>query len=202
MRDFRIAGDDGGISDLVARAQEKGLDRHEFFLQAFALFLESIEAPGGSSRSPVERASRKDIARGTPKHPTIDDSSDDIGGSLSSKRLAILRQRLLESLAVCRERLKVLRNAEIESHDKSLDGDDADVAELGIERANRQSEMVRIERQIRELSHAISKMASGAYGLCEETGEPIGFARLLANPTARLSIHAQERMERGRRMAA
>ena len=36
----------------------------------------------------------------------------------------------------------------------------------------------------------------GSYGFCEETGEPIGIPRLLARPTATLSLEAQERRER------
>ena len=33
------------------------------------------------------------------------------------------------------------------------------------------------------------------YGWCEETGEPIGLNRLIARPTANLSLEAQERRE-------
>ena len=36
---------------------------------------------------------------------------------------------------------------------------------------------------------------SGDYGWCEETGEPIGIPRLLARPTATLSLEAQQRRE-------
>ena len=36
----------------------------------------------------------------------------------------------------------------------------------------------------------------GDYGWCEETGEPIGIPRLLARPTANLSLEAQERREK------
>ncbi|HEU0203640.1 MAG TPA: TraR/DksA family transcriptional regulator, partial [Burkholderiaceae bacterium] len=33
------------------------------------------------------------------------------------------------------------------------------------------------------------------YGFCEETGDPIGIPRLLARPTATLSLEAQQRRE-------
>jgi DnaK suppressor protein len=39
------------------------------------------------------------------------------------------------------------------------------------------------------------RIESGEYGYCEETGEPIGLKRLLARPTATLSIEAQQRRE-------
>ena len=42
---------------------------------------------------------------------------------------------------------------------------------------------------------AIKRIDDGDYGWCEETGEPIGVARLLARPTATLSLEAQERRE-------
>jgi len=41
---------------------------------------------------------------------------------------------------------------------------------------------------------------AGSYGYCEETGEPIGVPRLLARPTATLSLEAQERRERVQRL--
>ena len=38
------------------------------------------------------------------------------------------------------------------------------------------------------------------YGYCEETGEPIGIARLMARPIATLGLEAQERHERRERV--
>ena len=40
----------------------------------------------------------------------------------------------------------------------------------------------------------------GDYGYCEETGEPIGVARLMARPTATLSLEAQQRRELKQKM--
>ena len=42
---------------------------------------------------------------------------------------------------------------------------------------------------------AIARIDAGDYGWCEETGEAIGIQRLLARPTATLSIKAQQRRE-------
>lgn len=42
---------------------------------------------------------------------------------------------------------------------------------------------------------AIRKIDEGDYGYCLDTGEPIGLKRLLARPTATLSVEAQERRE-------
>ena len=40
-----------------------------------------------------------------------------------------------------------------------------------------------------------SEFEGGEYGWCEETGEPIGIPRLIARPTATLSLEAQQRRE-------
>jgi DnaK suppressor protein len=45
------------------------------------------------------------------------------------------------------------------------------------------------------VQQSIARIDSGEYGWCEETGEPIGVPRLLARPTATLSLEAQERRE-------
>ena len=44
------------------------------------------------------------------------------------------------------------------------------------------------------------RIEEGIYGFCEETGEPIGLARLEARPIATLSLEAQERHERRERV--
>jgi DnaK suppressor protein len=56
-----------------------------------------------------------------------------------------------------------------------------------------------IDRATRESTQAIdaalARIEDGSYGYCEETGEPIGLARLEARPVATLSLEAQERRE-------
>lgn len=53
-----------------------------------------------------------------------------------------------------------------------------------------------------DVQKAIVRIDSGTYGFCEESGEPIGIARLLAQPTARMTTDAQQRRERLRRTFA
>jgi len=45
----------------------------------------------------------------------------------------------------------------------------------------------------------LRRIQDGSYGYCEDTGEPIGLARLLARPTTKLCLEAQERHERRER---
>ena len=49
---------------------------------------------------------------------------------------------------------------------------------------------------IAKIDEALIRIQNGEYGYCEETGDPIGVARLMARPIATLSIEAQERHER------
>jgi DnaK suppressor protein len=50
------------------------------------------------------------------------------------------------------------------------------------------------------VQQSIARVDSGDYGYCEETGEPIGLQRLLARPTATLSLEAQQRRELKQKM--
>jgi DnaK suppressor protein len=49
---------------------------------------------------------------------------------------------------------------------------------------------------LKKVEKSLRMIDDGSYGYCEETGEPIGIPRLLARPTATLSLEAQERRER------
>jgi DnaK suppressor protein len=54
----------------------------------------------------------------------------------------------------------------------------------------------RERKLLKKIEKSLHLIEEGAYGYCEETGEPIGIPRLLARPTASLCIEAQERRER------
>lgn len=58
----------------------------------------------------------------------------------------------------------------------------------------------RQRKLISKIDEAMRRIEEGAYGYCEETGEPIGLARLEARPIATLSVEAQERHERRERV--
>lgn len=54
----------------------------------------------------------------------------------------------------------------------------------------------RERKLINKINQAIASIDEGEYGYCEDTGEPIGIARLKARPNATMSLEAQERHER------
>jgi RNA polymerase-binding protein DksA len=61
--------------------------------------------------------------------------------------------------------------------------------------------LVETERKLlREINHALAKIPSGTYGICEGTGRPINKTRLDQVPWARFSIEHAKEMERGRRI--
>jgi RNA polymerase-binding transcription factor len=60
----------------------------------------------------------------------------------------------------------------------------------------------RERKLLKKIDSALTRIESGDYGYCLETGEPIGIPRLLARPTAELSIEAQEKHERMERLYA
>jgi DnaK suppressor protein len=53
----------------------------------------------------------------------------------------------------------------------------------------------RERKLLKKVQQALARIESGEYGYCEETGDPIGIPRLLARPTATLSLEAQQRRE-------
>lgn len=58
----------------------------------------------------------------------------------------------------------------------------------------------RERKHLHTIDEALARIDDGSYGWCEFTGEPIGLARLLARPTATLSVEAQELHEKRRKM--
>ena len=58
----------------------------------------------------------------------------------------------------------------------------------------------RERKLLKKVQQSLQKIDNGEYGWCEETGDPIGLARLLARPTAFLSLEAQQRRELKQKM--
>jgi DnaK suppressor protein len=52
--------------------------------------------------------------------------------------------------------------------------------------------------RVKELDEALDRIAHGAYGICEECGEPIGLKRLEVNPVAKYCVPCKTKMEQGK----
>ena len=78
-----------------------------------------------------------------------------------------------------------------------------DFADRASSETDRAIELRAGERQrklVAKIDAALQRIEDGAYGYCEDTGEPISLKRLEARPIATLSIEAQERHERRERI--
>jgi DnaK suppressor protein len=73
--------------------------------------------------------------------------------------------------------------------------DPADRATIEEEHALELRTRDRERKLLKKVQQSIASIDSGEYGWCEETGEPIGIPRLIARPTATLSLEAQQRRE-------
>lgn len=78
--------------------------------------------------------------------------------------------------------------------------DPADRATIEEEHALELRTRDRERKLLKKIEQAIVRIDAGDYGYCEETGEPIGVGRLMARPTASLSLEAQQRRELKQKM--
>ena len=81
----------------------------------------------------------------------------------------------------------------------------ADIVDQASSYTDKTVEMKAINRQIKLISkidQALNRIKDNTYGLCAETGEPIGIKRLIARPIAELCISAQEKHEKEEKVFA
>lgn len=94
---------------------------------------------------------------------------------------------------ILRESRETLENLQEESQNHP------DMADRASSESDRALELRTRDRQrklIAKIDAALKRIDDGTYGYCEETGDPIGIARLDARPIATLSLEAQELHER------
>ena len=98
---------------------------------------------------------------------------------------------------ILRESRETLENLQEESQNHP------DMADRASSESDRSLELRTRDRQrklISKIDAALKRIDDGTYGYCEETGDPIGIARLDARPIATLSLEAQELHERRERV--
>jgi DnaK suppressor protein len=94
---------------------------------------------------------------------------------------------------ILRESRETLDNLQEESQNHP------DMADRASSESDRSLELRTRDRQrklISKIDAALKRIEEGTYGYCEDTGEPIGIARLDARPIATLGLEAQEMHER------
>ncbi|MBR0567683.1 RNA polymerase-binding protein DksA [Azoarcus sp. L1K30] len=116
---------------------------------------------------------------------------------MSPRQLAFFRHRLQTEME------QLLENAhETTTHlqDNEATPDPSDRASVEEEHTLELRVRDRERKLLKKIGEAIARIDAGEYGWCEETGEPIGIGRLLARSTATLSLEAQERREKLKKM--
>jgi len=116
---------------------------------------------------------------------------------MNEAQLAFFRRRLTEL------RDQLLQNADDTGEhlrENEVTTDPSDRATLEEEYTLELRTRDRERKLLKKVEKSIKLIDDGSYGYCEETGEPIGIPRLLARPTATLSLEAQERRERVQKM--
>ncbi|MGQ0711149.1 MAG: RNA polymerase-binding protein DksA [Rhodoferax sp.] len=117
---------------------------------------------------------------------------------MNDAQMAAFRHRLVEL------KQAILNNAgETTEHlreDTSIVPDPADRATIEEEHALELRTRDRERKLLKKIEMSIARIDAGDYGYCDETGEPIGVGRLLARPTATLSLEAQQRRELKQKM--
>jgi DnaK suppressor protein len=117
---------------------------------------------------------------------------------MNERQLEYFRQKLLNwKEDIFRESRETLSHLQTETENHP------DIADRASSETDRSLELRTRDRQrklIAKIDEALQRIEEGSYGYCEETGEPIGVARLDARPIATLSLEAQERHERRERV--
>ena len=117
---------------------------------------------------------------------------------LTPEQIETLRRRL----EIDRDVLLRLRHAEVVAATTSGDlvpdvGDRQDAAATEAARLAQWSLADHERAHLQEIEDALRRMQEGSYGVCELSEEPIPYARLLAEPTARTTVEAEAEREAG-----
>ena len=113
-----------------------------------------------------------------------------------------------EQLAFFKHRLQEMERELLQNADETTEHlretvivpDPADRATIEEEHALELRTRDRERKLLKKVQQALARIEAGVYGFCEETGDPIGIPRLLARPTATLSLEAQQRREMKQKM--
>lgn len=113
---------------------------------------------------------------------------------MGSRQLAYFKQKLLDWQSTLQDEVDAtLEGLRHDSHHEV--GDEADRASREAAQTLELRTRDRYRKLLGKIDAALERIDNGTYGWCEDTGEPIGLARLEARPVTTLSVEAQERRE-------
>jgi DnaK suppressor protein len=162
----------------------------------------AVPGPIGKIQQPVV-SKASEVATKTTKSTS---TTDNDGGLLSEAQILKMSEKdYMNSaqLAFFKNRLQQLEKDLLKNADETTEHlretvlvpDPADRATIEEEHALELRTRDRERKLLKKVQQSIASIDTGEYGWCEETGEPIGIPRLLARPTATLSLEAQQRRE-------
>ena len=172
----------------------------------------SLPPPRPPAPKPVATVSPKEVAAATEYLLTRSASRSEAPVIVNGKRLPTEEELLKmpesdymneSQLAFFRHRLQQIERELLANADETTEHlretvivpDPADRATIEEEHALELRTRDRERKLLKKIQSSLASIDSGDYGYCEETGEPIGIPRLLARPTATLSLEAQQRRE-------
>ena len=120
----------------------------------------------------------------------VKDYMNDVQMAFFKARLKELKQELLANAGETSEHLRETPSVP----------DPADRATIEEEHALELRTRDRERKLMKKIEQALARIETSEYGYCDETGDAIGLRRLLARPTANLSIEAQQRRELKQKM--
>jgi DnaK suppressor protein len=106
---------------------------------------------------------------------------------INSNQLQELLSRLLKQREQLANEIETLNQQITRKEDCSL-ADAAEAASLKEEAARATGIAAQHRQTMLEIDHALMRMESGRYGVCEDSGEPIPYARLLLVPWAKSGV--------------
>lgn len=163
----------------AARAQGQTASPAEAAKQPAAAPKNAPPAPGVISEAELLKMPEKDYM-------------NEVQLAFFKARLLAMREEILSNARETGEHLK----------ENEVFADPNDRATVEEENMLEQRVRDRERKLLKKIEQSLARIESGEYGYCLETGEPIGIPRLLARPTAELSIEAQEKHERREKLYA
>lgn len=138
---------------------------------------------------------------------TTPDTLEELAAALTEEQLLAMPEDDYMNdlqLAFFKNRLRALEKEILDNANATTDNlretqfvpDPADRATIEEEHALELRTRDRERKLLKKVQQSLASIDEGDYGWCEETGEAIGIPRLLARPTANLSLEAQERREK------
>lgn len=102
-----------------------------------------------------------------------------------------LRDRITQSLQLSTQEVKKPDEATGYSQHHADQGTDDFDRHISLEVTSQEFQI------LKQINHALERIAEGSYGKCEISGKDIPIARLKAMPYATTTVEAQEKRERG-----